>query len=96
MTPPIDPLAGLTEAELFTVDFNAWLLVSTRRTIFYAGRADLLTAGLARIGHPELTASETGLRLSIGDNAVIFVAIPTPATGPEERTKDDTTDPRPA
>ncbi len=81
MTPQNALLDNLTEGELFALDFNAWRLVFTGNTMYYAGKADLLTAALSRIGHPELTALETSRRRTLGDGGIVFVAIPTPTEG---------------
>ncbi len=93
--PPHARIEDLDEGQLYTLDFCTALLAMVGRAIYHKDQADLLTAGLARIGFPQLSAVQTEHRRSYADGSTIYTTIPTPATAPEERT-DGTTDPRPA
>lgn len=79
----------LDEHQLYALDFHAWLLAMVGRTIYYAGQTGLLNAGLARIGHPELSANPAAHHRTYYDGSIIYTAIPTPATGPNPQETHD-------
>lgn len=86
--PPNAKIDDLSEGQLYALDFHTYVLATIGRTIYYADHTGLLNAGLARIGHPELSANPATHHRTFYDGSIVYTAVPTPATGPSQERHD--------